>query len=257
MKNPSTIKLEELSWPQIKSLIEEGWTKIIVPLGATEQHGPGLPQGVDTWHGEATALRAALALGQTLVSPAVPFGYSPEHTAFAGTISVRRETLSFLLEDIAESLARGGFTFIYFWFGHGGDWAVARECLPPLRHRWPGCLVTYTEDVGIYVAETWDRLPLEEGVSPEISGSHAGEFEASMMAAIRPHLIKTDDLAVGDPRPLREILEPMMQNGIHTISANGVLGDQRQANAERGERYLDGLANWLVADIKRQASADE
>jgi creatinine amidohydrolase/Fe(II)-dependent formamide hydrolase-like protein len=49
----------------------------------------------------------------------------------------------------------------------------------------------------------------------------------------------------------------MMQNGIHTISTNGVLGDQRQANAERGERYLDGLADWLVADIKRQASADE
>lgn len=238
-------------------MIEGGWRQIIVPLGATEQHGPGLPQGVDTWHGEATALRAASILGKTLVAPAVPFGYSPEHTAFAGTISLRNETLRLLLEDIAESLARSGFTFIYFWFGHGGNWAVARECLPSLRHRWQGCMVTYTEDVGKYVAETWDTLPLTEGVALEISGSHAGEFEASMITAIRPELVKTGDLALGDPRPLNEVLEPMMLNGIHTISENGVLGDQRQANAPRGERYLNGLANWLAADIRRQASIDE
>jgi creatinine amidohydrolase len=257
LKNPLSIKLEELSWPEIKTRVEDGWSKIIVPLGATEQHGPGLPQGVDTWHGEATALRAASILGKTLVAPAVPFGYSPEHTAFAGTISLRKETLRFLLEDIAESLARSGFTFIYFWFGHGGDWAVARECLPALRHRWPGCFITYTEDIGKYVADTWDTLPLQEGIALEISGSHAGEFEASMIAAIRPNSIITGALALGDPRPLSEILEPMMQNGIHTISENGVLGDQRQANAERGIRYLSGLAKWLVADIKRQASENE
>lgn len=253
--NPLTIKLEELSWPEIENFLKAGWTKIIVPLGATEQHGPGLPQGVDTWHGEETALRAAFKLGKTLVAPAVPFGYSPEHIAFPGTISLRKETLSLLLEDIAESLARSGFTFIYFWFGHGGDWAVARQCLPALRNRWPGCIVTYTEDVAKYVSETWDVLPLEEGIAPEISGSHAGEFEASMMAAIRPDLLK--DLAEGDPRPLGEVLEAMMTNGIHTISKNGVLGDQRPANAKRGKKYLNCLAEWLVADIRRQTSADE
>jgi creatinine amidohydrolase len=246
------LKLEELSWPEIESLLKEGCTRIIVPLGATEQHGPGLPQGVDTWHGEETALRAAVILDKTLVAPAVPIGYSPEHISFPGTISLRKETLVYLLEDIAESLARSGFTFIYFWFGHGGDWAVARECLPNLRHRWQGTLVTFTLDVGKYVSETWDALPIGEGIAPEVSGSHAGEFEASMMSAIRPDLVKRENLAEGDPRPLEEILTPMMENGIHTISKNGVLGDQRFANAERGNRYLDGLADWLVEDIKRQ-----
>jgi creatinine amidohydrolase len=248
------LKLDELSWSEIEDLIKEGWTKIIVPLGATEQHGPGLPQGVDTWHGEETALRAAFKVGKTLVAPAFPFGYSPEHKAFPGTISVRNETLSLLLEDIAESLARSGFTFIYFWFGHGGDWAVARECLPALRHRWPDCVVTFTEDIAKYVSETWDSYPLTENIKPEVSGSHAGEFEASMIAAIRPDLIKQENLAEGDPRLLNEILEPMMRDGIHTISKNGVLGDQRFADAERGHRYLDCLADWLVKDILKQTS---
>jgi creatinine amidohydrolase len=107
------------------------------------------------------------------------------------------------------------------------------------------------------VSETWDTFPLKEGIGPQISGSHAGEFEASMLSAIRPDLVKKENLAQGDPRPLADILEPMMINGIHTISKNGVLGDQRFANPERGQKYLDCLSDWLAADIKKQTNADE
>ncbi len=251
---PRSIKLQELTWQEIDELLRAGWTDIIVPLGSTEQHGPGLPQAVDAWHGEETALRAASLLGKTLVAPAVSFGYSPEHTHFPGTISVRKKTLMMLLEDIAGSLARSGFSFVYFWFGHGGDWAVASECLPALHSRWPGCVVTYTLDVEKYVAETWDAYPLKEGIEPEVSGSHAGEFEASMLASMRPDMLRKDKLASGDPRPLDEISEAMMKKGIHTISENGVLGDQRFADAGRGNRYLDCLAEWLADDIKMQKS---
>jgi creatinine amidohydrolase len=249
---PRSLKLEELAWPEIRDLIQAGWTRIIVPLGATEQHGPGLPLGVDTWHGEETALRAVARLHQTLVSPVVPLGYSPEHKSFPGTISLRKETLSMLLEDIAENLAESGFTFIYFWFGHGGDWAVAKERLPALRQHWPGCIVTFTRDISLYVAETWDSYPLKEGISLERSGSHAGEFEASMTAAIRPELVRTGALAAGDKRPLNEVAEMMMTSGIGSVSANGVLGDQRFPDAERGSRYLDCLADWLVKDFNKQ-----
>lgn len=249
---PISLKIEELTSPEIEQLLSEGWTNIIVPLGSTEQHGPGLPLGVDSRHGEETALRAAKKLGKTLVAPAVTFGYSPEHISFPGTISIREETLLLLLEDIAENLVRSGFTFVYFWFGHGGDWAVARTILPDLRNRWPDCLVTYTGDIGQYVTETWDKKPLEEGISLDVSGSHAGEFEASMMAAIRPELVRKDQLAAGDPRPLNDIMEQMMKDGIHSVSKNGVLGDQRKADAERGNRYLDCLAGWLVKDIHNQ-----
>ncbi|MFC2126387.1 creatininase family protein [Bacteroidota bacterium] len=254
---PLSIKLEELTWPEIQDLLQEGWTNVIVPLGATEQHGPGLPQGVDTWHGEETALRAARKLNLTLVAPAVPFGYSPEHTKFQGTISLRDKTLALLLEDIAENLVRSGFKFIYFWFGHGGDWVVAKEALPVLRNRWPGCIVTYTHDVGKYIAETWDKYPLDEGIDLDVSGSHAGEFEASMLAAIRPDLLRQNELAKGDPRPLKDILDQMMEKGIHTVSENGVLGDQRPADADRGNRYLDCLADWLVKDFNKQKSSYE
>ncbi len=255
--NPNSLKLEELAWPEIGALVKEGWTKIIVPLGSTEQHGPGLPQGVDTWHGEETSLRAAAQLYRTLVSPVVPFGYSPEHQSFPGTISLRRDTLTMLLEDISESLVRSGFTFIYFWFGHGGNWAVARDCLHAIRNRWPGCVITFTEDIDRYIAETWDSYPLKEGIALEISGSHAGEFEASVTAALRPDLIRLDELAAGDPRPLNEIIESMMKYGIESVSKNGVLGDQRHPDSDRGNRYLDCMANWLIQDFNQQYKKNE
>lgn len=255
MKAPS-LQLEELTAPEIKGLLEAGWCHVIVPLGATEQHGPGLPQGVDTLHGRETALRAARKLGKTLVAPAVSLGYSPEHMAFPGSLSLRRETLAMLLEDIAQSLAEGGFTFVYFWFGHGGDWAVAKDCLPALRDRWSGCRVAFTKDVAAYVRETWDRYPASEGIAPEVAGSHAGEFEASMLAAIRPDLLRAGALAQGDPRPLNDIAEAMMRDGIHTVSTNGVLGDQRPADASRGDRYLNVLADYLVSDFKRELNRE-
>lgn len=249
---PVSLKLEELSWPEIDGLLQNGWKNVIVPLGATEQHGPGLPQGVDTWHGEETALRAAVKIDHTLVAPAVPYGYSPEHIGFPGTFSIRKETLFLLLEDIAGSLCRSGFTFVYFWFGHGGNWAVAREHLSSLYGRWPGCVVTYTRDIEQYITETWESYPALEGISPEVSGSHAGEFEASMVAAIRPDLIRKDKLGKGDPRPLKEISKQMMEEGIGAVSKNGVLGDQRNPDAGRGNRYIDCLAGWLVSDFKKQ-----
>jgi len=254
---PRSLKLEELTWPEISDLIQDGWTRIIVPLGATEQHGPGLPQGVDSWHGEETALRAAAQLNQTLVSPVVPFGYSIEHQSFPGTISLRKETLTMLLEDISESLARSGFTFIYYWFGHGGDWAVAKDCLAALKNRWPGSIVTFTKEMERYIAETWDSYPLEEGIALEISGSHAGEFEASIIAALRPDLIRLDELEAGDPRPLTETGESMMRFGIESVSKNGVLGDQRHPDPFRGNRYLDCMANWLIQDFNLQYNENE
>lgn len=250
--NPLSLHLEELTWPEIVDLLAAGWTHVIVPLGATEQHGPGLPLCVDTLHARETARRAAVRLGHTLVAPTVPFGYSPEHAAFPGTLTVRRETLAVLLEDIAESLARSGFTFVYFWFGHGGDWSVARECLPALRQRWAGCRISFTRDLAAYVAATWDAYPPREGVSIAVAGSHAGEFEASMLAALRPDLLRRDALASGDSRPLREVFDVMMRKGIQAVSPNGVLGDQRPADADRGERYIDLLANWLAQEMKHE-----
>jgi len=249
--NPDSLLLEELSTVQVGALIADGYETVIVPLGATEQHGPALPLLVDNEHGMQTALRAARILGKTLVGPVVTMGHSPEHMAFAGTISLSKATMMGLLHDIAESHARSGFRMVYFWIAHGGNNAVLQEVLPLLESKWPGCYVTGLRDLAAYISSTWDRAPLERGVPLSISGSHAGEFETSMMLAARPELVHMHAAEAGNPAPFDAIATMLMRDGIDAVSVNGVLGDQRGADAERGEFYLDQLASYLAGDLKR------
>lgn len=247
---PNSLLIEELSAMDIRRLLNAGWDTVIVPLGATEQHGPALPLCVDSVHGFETAVRAARILGKTLVGPVVSLGYSPEHTHFAGTISLSKATLGGILHDIAESHARSGFRLVYFWIAHGGNNPVLQLVLSGLESKWPGCHVTGLRDLARYVSATWDKVPLEAGVALSASGSHAGEFETSMMLAARPELVRMEAAEVGNLAPFESIQETMMDAGVDAVSTNGVLGDQRPANAERGHRYLDTLARYLAADLE-------
>jgi creatinine amidohydrolase len=248
----SSLLIDELSWVEIHDRIIAGWETVIVPLGSTEQHGPALPLLTDNEHGIQTAVRAARLLGKTFVGPVVTLGYSPEHTAFPGTVSLSRSTLAGLIHDMAESHARSGFKLVYFWVAHGGNYSILQEVLPTLEAKWPGCRVTGLKDLREYISKTWDAIPLDRGIPLSQSGSHAGEFEASMMLSARPELVEMNVAAEGCVAPFESIEARMFAAGIHTISANGVLGDQRPANAERGNYYLDKLAEYLVADLEKE-----
>jgi creatinine amidohydrolase len=245
-----SLLIDEMSTVEVRRLINAGWDTVIVPLGATEQHGPALPLCVDTVHGVETALRAARLLGNTLVGPVVTLGYSPEHTRFAGTISLAKETLAGILHDVAESHARSGFRLVYFWLAHGGNNPVLQDVIPHLEAKWPGCHVTGLRDLAGYVSETWDKVPLEAGIALSESGSHAGEFETSMMLAARPELVQMEAAERGNVASFESIQERMMSAGIDAVTANGVLGDQRPANVERGQFYLDTLARYLASDLE-------
>lgn len=246
-----SLLLDELTSRAIREQIDQGATTVIVPLGATEQHGPALPLLVDSEHGRETALRAAHKLGKTLVGPVVTIGYSPEHAAFAGTVSLSIQTLTGIIQDIAASHVRSGFRLIYFWVAHGGNFAVLKDVLPLLQSQWPGYCVTGLENLEGYVRDTWDTAPLKEGIALSVAGSHAGEFETSIMLATRPELVRMELAEAGNPRPLGEIQELMTQRGIQAVAANGVLGDQRAGQAARGDRYLEVLAEYLAADVRR------
>lgn len=248
---PFSLQIEELTSPEIRALIADGWTTVIVPLGATEQHGPALPLLVDSEHGFRTAVRAASLLGRTLVGPVVTLGVSPEHAAFPGSVSLSPETMKGVLADIAASHARSGFRLVYFWVAHGGNAGALASVLPELRRRWCGCRIEGLTDLDAYIRATWEKVPIDEAVPLSVSGSHAGEFEASMMLAARPELVRRDAAEIGDPRPLAQIVDQMMSQGIEAVSSNGVLGDQRSADARRGQIYLDSLARYLAAEVDR------
>ncbi len=126
---------------------------------------------------------------------------------------------------------------------------MLQDSLPELEAKWPGCQVTGLCDLAGYISNTWDKAPLEKGIPLSVSGSHAGEFETSMMLAARPELVRMEAAEEGSAAPFETIVETMMRDGISAVSANGVLGDQRPADAAGGESYLETLAEYLAADL--------
>ncbi len=121
--------LAEMTWAEVADAIAGGATTVILPLGATEQHGPHLPLGTDTFRAAALAERLAAALPDTLVAPTLPIGCSDEHTGFAGLLSLDHATLAAVIVDCAARMA---------------GWGVRRLVLlsspwrqRPRRWRWP------------------------------------------------------------------------------------------------------------------------
>jgi creatinine amidohydrolase len=99
--------LHELTWSKIRTLIKED-DVVLVPVGATEQHGEHMLLLVDTGWAIAIAEGAARKT-RALVAPPLHFGWSPHHLAYPGSITLRPETMIDVLVDVCESLIYHGF----------------------------------------------------------------------------------------------------------------------------------------------------
>src|SRR5262245_5017645 len=114
-----SVWIQDLTWEEVASYLERD--KIaIVPIGATEEHGPAGVLGVDSYVAITLAEDAAQR-ANVLVTPPIWFGDSEHHGGFPGTISIRPETLTLLVRDVARSLARHGFDRIILINGHKGS----------------------------------------------------------------------------------------------------------------------------------------
>src|SRR5690606_24834147 len=118
-----------MRWPEAQA---PGPATLLVPLGATEQHGPHLPLGTDTEIALALARAAAAQVDGAIVAPPLPYGSSGEHQGFAGTISIGREATELLLVELCRSAAES-FRRIVLVSAHGGNAEPLRRAVARLR----------------------------------------------------------------------------------------------------------------------------
>ncbi len=248
----TTLLLEEMTWPEVERLIRAGFTTVVVAAGAVEQHGPHLPLLVDAVRGDRLALEVARRLGDAVVAPTIRVGCSEHHMGFAGTLSIRRETLKAICTDYVDSLSRHGFRKVCFVPSHGGNFAPLSEMLDELREAaGPGCEVRAYTDLHGFVA-LWEGAVRD--VAPELAaavGGHADIAESSEMLCIRPDLVRVDLAAAGYVAAFDdEVSERIFRDGFRAVTPNGVLGDARGMSREIGElciaRAADGIAAALL-----------
>jgi creatinine amidohydrolase len=207
-------ELARRAWPELLDQL----SLLVVPLGATEQHGPHLPLGTDTEIAEWLARELAKRVPSVTVAPTVPYGASGEHQAFAGTISIGQNALEILLVELGRS-ASATFPRMLFLSAHGGNARPVARAVRRLRAEGRD-------------ARAWSPAAGWDG------DAHAGRIETSVMLALRPGDVNMTAAATGDTRPLAEILSELRAGGVAAVSPNGVLGDPSGANETEGEVLL-------------------
>ncbi len=255
--NRRELELERLRSPEIARAIEEGVHTAVFALGAVEQHGPHLPLFVDAEHGTRLAVEVARRLGNALVAPTVRVGCSDHHLDFAGSLSVRPETLEAVCRDYCSSLAHHGFRRICIIPTHGGNFSVLAEMLPRLRAELPSCtILAFTDLLGL--VRHW-RSSIERtrpGMGARVGG-HADIAETSLMLALHPELVRTDLAEAGyQPELSRASFERIIREGFSTVTPNGILGDARGASAEMGNAALGELADLVTRVFEAEADRD-
>ncbi len=251
MTDTETVRLAELTWPEVERAIEAGTETVVVGVGAIEQHGPHLPLVVDTLTSETFSRRVAKELGDAVAAPPVRPGCSGHHMEFPGTITVPPEVLMGTLRGYCRSLDEHGFEHLVLMPTHGGNFAPVDTVAPEIAREIDASVIALT-DLDEQMSLMNDGLRAA-GVEYEEPVIHAGATETAILLAVAEGLVRTDELELGHEEPVS--VSRLLSKGFESVSENGVLGDPRKATAEAGEAIIDRVTEAYVDHIERERAA--
>jgi creatinine amidohydrolase len=248
----------DIRWPELAGTDRARWIAVL-PLAATEQHGPHLPLETDVLIALAYLARVREWLSDALpvtFLPIEPVGISTEHTDFPGTLTLSPETAFQNWMALGESVARAGLKKLVMVTSHGGNSAAMSLVAQELRARHHMLVVT----------TAWGRLSAAATLfsAEEVEhGIHGGAVETSIMLARYGEQVRREAIADFRPSTLA------MKKDFRWLSAqrpapfawqaqdlhpSGAVGDATQASAEKGERLIDQGARAfceLLAEVDR------
>lgn len=225
------MNLGELAYPDVPADAVH-----LLPLGATEPHGPHAPLSTDTIISVGICERAAERLeGEipVLVLPAVAYGVTRYGAAFAGAVSISEETLRALVSEIAEAVGRLVLVNSHF----------EPEQVETLR------------STGLPLLDLTRRRNAERLTEEFRAGScHAGRYETSLVLAERPELVHADRMTALEERHVD--MPAAIGAGRTDFLAMGMeqayCGAPAEASADEGGQTFETLATMLVELIRER-----
>jgi len=239
-----------IDWSSVNAADAARWIAVL-PLAATEQHGPHLPLTTDVMIGQAYLARVRELLTNTApvtFLPIQPIGISTEHIHFAGTRTLSTEAALKEWKALGENVARRGVKKVVIVTSHGGNSAAMTLVAQDLR-AYHGLLAVTT---------SWFRFGVPDGLFPEEElrhGIHGGAAETSIMLAKYPEQVRVD--AIADFHPNSVAIEktyrwlstqrpaPFAWQA-QDLHESGAVGNATLASAEKGRLLLEHGARGFI-----------
>lgn len=226
----------ELSWKDLPAALQAAGHAAILPVGATEQHGPHMGTGMDAVLADVLCRAVAARTGVPML-PTLPYGCSLGHSRrWPGTLAVQPVTLIELVRQIGDWAYHGGVRRLFIVNTHVTNAAPLRCALEMLRAE--------HDDLMVAVFHSATLSPRVRAVHfADGEDWHANDAETSLMLAMAPHLVRTDRLADSDDPDRTGGL--VFAHPVNRTSTNGVTGRPSAARADKGAEWF----GWMVDDL--------
>ena len=207
-QSPDTVFLEDLTWTELRDLVNAGTTTMIIPTGGTEQNGPHMVLGKHNFLVKHKAGEIAKRLGHTLVAPVM--SYVPEgdvnpptgHMRFTGTITTPQDVFAKVLEFAARSFKQHGFRDIALLGDSGGNQAAQKLVAEALNKEWAATPVRVHHLTDYYPGPGDDWLKTQ-GESDEDRRLHASIHDTASLLLLNPAMLRCNKLRQGSRRRQR------------------------------------------------------
>src|SRR5260221_6852818 len=232
------MRFHDLTFPQLKSIPRDR-SVVVAPIAACEQHSLHLPTFTDTLLVTAVAEAAEQKLAnELLLLPTMWFGASHHHLRFGATLSASVDTHIDMLCDLLTPLLDDGYQRVLILNGHGGNIDTMQVALRRLQPKYRDRILT--------AASYWDLAAKELAALAEgerKTMGHACEFETSMVMALRPDLVRRDQIKDDPPNDDAVLRGLYLAEDMRQRTDHGAVGYPERASAEKGRAFLDAAIN--------------
>ena len=247
--------LPHMTSPEVEALLAKT-DMVIIPVASLEQHGSHLPIGTDFINGVERCKLIAQER-DILVSPVLMVGQSPYHMGFAGTITLKAETIIQVHLEAVESLIKHGFKRFIIMNAHGGNRAISTLIVDQINQTTAGVAVSFGEAVKPFMEPS-------SVAASTVLDRHAGTVETSNSLYLMPDLVQLDKAVAAEvtlPEHLRDILPEVVAGdptALRLFLAEGLKAEETGKQTSSAEMSTTGV--WGERDPKEGSAmrgADE